>query len=109
MRRRRTLALPILAAVALGSTAARADFTNGSLQPYQMVRSLQLVQDRIAGGDHAALPMQKKLLELTDARFRAASDKAFADRRNAHALMVYAMSGGNPATVADSLARPPMN
>ncbi len=109
MRRRRTLALPILAAVALGSTAARADFTNGSLQPYQMVRSLQLVQDRIAGGDHAALPMQKKLLELTDARFRAASDEDFADRRNAHALMVYAMSGGNPATVADSLARRQMN
>ncbi len=42
------------------------------LQPYQLVRSLQLVQDRIAAGDHAALPMQAKLLELADARFRAA-------------------------------------
>ena len=31
----------------------------------------QLVQDRIAGGDHAALPMQRKLLEMIDARFRA--------------------------------------
>ena len=40
-----------------------------SSQPYQMVRSLQLVQDRIAGGDHAALPMQRKLLEMIDARF----------------------------------------
>ena len=33
------------------------------LEPYQMVRSLQLVQDSIAAGDHAALPMQRKLLE----------------------------------------------
>ncbi len=32
------------------------------LPPYQMVRSLQLVQDRIAAGDHAALPIQRKLL-----------------------------------------------
>lgn len=109
MRRRRSVALPILAVLTLGSAAARADITEGALQPYQMVRSLQLVQDRIAGGDHAALPMQKKLLELTDARFRAASNEDFADRRNAQALMVYAMSGGNPATVADSLARRDMN
>jgi chemotaxis protein MotC len=28
-----------------------------TLEPYQLVRSLQLVQDRIASGDHAALPM----------------------------------------------------
>ena len=35
-----------------------------------MVRSLQLVQDRIASGDHAALPMQRKLLEMIDKRFR---------------------------------------
>lgn len=109
MRRRRSAALPILATLALGSASAHADYTEGSLQPYQMVRSLQLVQDRIAGGDHAALPMQKKLLELTDARFRAAGNEDFADRRNARALMVYAMSGGNPATVADSLAHREMN
>ena len=73
------------------------------LQPYQMVRSLELVQDRIAGGDHAALPMQKKLLELIDARFRSASSAEFSERRNFDALMVYAMSGGNPTTVAASL------
>jgi len=77
----------------------------GGLQPYQMVRSLQLVQDRIADGDHAALPMQRKLLELVDTRLRAATNEDFADRRNFQALMIYAMSGGNPSTVADSLAR----
>lgn len=105
MRRRSAGTLPVLALLALGVGAARAHAQEEGLQPYQMVRSLQLVQDRIAGGDHAALPMQKKLLELTDARFRRAGDADFADRRNFHALMVYAMSGGNPATVADALAR----
>src|SRR5690606_31570829 len=81
----------------------RAEDGAGRLQPYQMVRSLELVQDRIAGGDHAALPMQNKLLELIDARFREADGSEFTERRNFDALMIYAMSGGNPATVAASL------
>ena len=38
-----------------------------------MVRSLQLVQDRIASGDDAALPMQRKLLEMIDKRLREAA------------------------------------
>ena len=45
-----------------------------------MVRSLQLVQDRIAGGDHAALPMQRKLLEMIDAALRAAEPDDFERR-----------------------------
>lgn len=97
--------LRALAFVALGLGPARAEFDGNGLQPYQMVRSLQLVQDRIAGGDHAALPMQKKLLELIDTRFRAAGNTDFEDRRNFHALMIYAMSGGNPATIAELLSR----
>lgn len=78
---------------------------NSTLQPYQMVRSLQLVQDRIASGDHAALPMQNKLLEMIDARFRAADGNELADKRNFRAMLVYAMSGGNPATIEVALAR----
>lgn len=101
------LALTVLAAgLTMGLTSARpAQASEGGLQPYQMVRSLQLVQDRIAGGDHAALPMQKKLLELIDARFMKAGSEEFEDRRNYHALLIYAMSGGNPSTIADMLAR----
>jgi chemotaxis protein MotC len=70
-----------------------------------LVRSLQLVQDRIAAGDHAALPMQGKLLELADRRLRAASAKDLSDQRNFHALLVYAMSGGSPATLAGAVSR----
>lgn len=75
------------------------------LQPYQMVRSLELVQDRIASGDHAAMPMQRKLLEMIDARFAANDDTRFENELNRHALLVYAMSGGNPTTVESALAR----
>ena len=75
------------------------------LQPYQMVRSLQLVQDRLALGDHAALPMQNKLLEMVDERFRTAKTDVFEDPKNLRALLVYGMSGGNPATVKTAAAR----
>lgn len=75
------------------------------LQPYQMVRSLQLVQDRIASGDHAALPMQAKLLEMVDARLRTATPETFEEPKNFRALLVYGMSGGNPVTVEAAASR----
>jgi chemotaxis protein MotC len=79
-----------------------------SLAPYQMVRSLQALQDRIAAGDHAALPMQNKLLELIDGRLREAADEEFSEKRNVRAALVYGMSGGNPATLARILNRQPV-
>ncbi|RUW52450.1 chemotaxis protein MotC [Mesorhizobium sp. M1A.F.Ca.ET.072.01.1.1] len=97
----RAVGLLLLAA---GSPAAAFAQDDG-LQPYQLVRSLQLVQDRIAGGDHAALPMQAKLLEMTDARLRAADAADFKDPKNFRALLVYGMSGGNPVTVKAAASR----
>lgn len=99
------LSLPLALAAASPALAAQEAGPRDGLAPYQMVRSLQLVQDRIAGGDHAALPMQRKLLEMIDARFRAADSELFADPKNFRSLLVYAMSGGNPATVGAVLAR----
>lgn len=75
------------------------------LEPYQMVRSLQLVQDRLADGDQAAMPMQRKLLELIDARLRTAQPQEFDDKKNFRALFIYAMSGGNPKTVRTLLSQ----
>lgn len=76
-----------------------------ALQPYQMVRSLQVVQDKIADGDHAALPMQRKLLGIIDEKFRAAEAADFHDPRNFYALLIYGTSGGNPATLASVVSR----
>ena len=76
-----------------------------ALQPFQLVRSLQTIQDRIAAGDHAALPMQAKLLEMTDERMRTASAETFQEPKNLRALLVYGMSGGNPVTVEAASSR----
>ncbi|NGN44228.1 chemotaxis protein MotC [Mesorhizobium sp. CGMCC 1.15528] len=95
------IGMALLAAAAL-PVSARAET---QLQPFQMVRSLQLVQDRIASGDHAALPMQRKLLEMIDDRLRKTGQDGFDDPRNYRAMLVYAMSGGNPATIDTILSR----
>lgn len=97
-------AVPALALTAALAAATPAGAVS-PLEPYQMVRSLQLVQDRIAGGDHAALPMQNKLLAMIDERMRTATALDFADRRNFEALLVYGMSGGNPRTIGAVLSR----
>ncbi|MEO9615935.1 MAG: chemotaxis protein MotC [Nitratireductor sp.] len=95
--------LVLLGALIAAPVSAAAQ--GAAMAPFKVVRSLQLVQDRLARGDHAALPMQRKLLELTDARFRTVTREEFEDRRNFTALMVYAMSGGNPATLDVVLSR----
>ncbi|MBZ9794932.1 chemotaxis protein MotC [Mesorhizobium sp. ES1-4] len=97
----RLTGLLLLAAAAYPSAGLAQD----TLQPYQLVRSLQLVQDRIAAGDHAAMPMQAKLLEMTDTRLRAADTEDFKDPKNFRALLVYGMSGGNPVTVEAAVSR----
>lgn len=89
----------------LTSGAPSAFAQDAPLQPYQLVRSLQLIQDSIAAGDHAALPMQAKLLEMIDARLRDASAEDFKEPRNFRALLVYGMSGGNPVTVEAAASR----
>lgn len=94
-------ALAVVATLAAPALAGQDE----ALAPYQMVRSLQLVQDRIAAGDHAALPMQRKLLEMIDARISTADRDEFADPRNFRSLLIYAMSGGNPRTLDHVLAR----
>ncbi|TPI16876.1 chemotaxis protein MotC [Mesorhizobium sp. B4-1-3] len=94
-----------IALLLLAAGVPSAAFAQDTLQPYQLVRSLQLIQDRIAGGDHAALPMQAKLLEMVDARLRDANAEDFKEPKNFRALLVYGMSGGNPVTVAAAASR----
>lgn len=96
-----------LAAMALAAAImpARAAVASDELAPYQLVRSLQIVQDQIADGDHAALPMQQRMIRMIDQRLGESLPEDFADQRNFRALMMYAMSGGNPRTVERLLDR----
>jgi len=93
----------LLALGAAFPTAAATD-TPAGLEPYQIVRSLELVQDRLAAGDHASQPMQRKLLEMIDATFKSKEGARFENELNRRALLIYAMSGGNPITVESALA-----
>src|ERR1700712_23356 len=68
------------------------------LAPYKMLRSLQFVQDSVVLGDHSAEEMQRFMLSTLDDRLRSADKSVFDDVRNVDAALVYAMSGGNPAT-----------
>lgn len=101
---RRALAKLGLGLAICGALAGAAE-ASSALQPFQMIRSLQLVQDRIANGDHAALPMQRKLLEMIDERIRTATAEDLAEPRNFSALLIYAMSGGNPVTLDLALSK----
>lgn len=75
------------------------------LAPYAMLRSLQFVQDSVVLGDHSAGEMQRFMLATLDKRLRTANASVFDDPRNVDAAMIYAMSGGNPATLEYLAAR----
>jgi chemotaxis protein MotC len=76
-----------------------------SLEPYQMLRSLQFVQDSVVMGDHSAGEMQRFMLSTIDRRLRSINSKVFDDPRNVDAALIYAMSGGNPATLEYLVSR----
>jgi chemotaxis protein MotC len=75
------------------------------LAPYKMLRSLQFVQDSVVLGDHSAEEMQRFMLSTLDDRLRSADKSVFDDVRNVDAALVYAMSGGNPATLEFLMSR----
>ena len=95
---RRCSGAAMLAACVSVTASANAE----GLEPYQMIRSLQLVQDRIADGDHAALPIQRRLLAIIDERLHTAD---FENPHNFRALLIYGASGGNPATLDAVISR----
>jgi chemotaxis protein MotC len=69
------------------------------LPPYKMVRALQTVQDSVIAGNLDDVDMQRFLLDEIDKRLRSADSSVFDDTRNVDAALIYAMSGGNPATL----------
>lgn len=95
-------ALSLLGLVWAG--AAAAEGLDG-IAPYKMLRSLQFVQDSVVLGDHSAAEMQRFMLSTIDKRLREADASLFEEPRNVDAALIYAMSGGNPATLEFLVAR----
>lgn len=104
----RRFSLSLLACVAAalsGGLSVRAQNVDETIEPYRMLRSLQFVQDTVVRGDHSAAEMQRFMLGAIDQRLRTADPKVFEDPRNVDAALIYAMSGGNPATLEFLVAR----
>lgn len=99
----RHLLLAVGLAIASPAVAAGGDQENAA--PYKMLRSLQFVQDSVALGDSSAGEMQRFMLGTIDQRLRSVDPSVFEDARNVDAALIYAMSGGNPATLEYLIAR----
>lgn len=78
---------------------AKQEDIDPTLPIYKLVRSLEDVQDKIVAGDIKAVDMQRFMIGMIDRRLRTAGPDEFSDLRNVDAAMIYAMSGGNPATL----------
>jgi chemotaxis protein MotC len=72
--------------------------------PFQLVRTLQAMQDDMAGGSAAALNGQRALLQRMEEEFADADPLVWQDRRNARALVAYTLGGGRPVTLRRLLA-----
>src|SRR5882724_11396176 len=93
---RRRLPLRVVLASAALLSAAGAHGQERPLEPFELVRSLRSLQDRIAGGDAAAyLSYRKALSQLTE-QLGQARDEAWTDPRNVRAAVALVLSGGDP-------------
>jgi chemotaxis protein MotC len=68
-------------------------------EPYELVRSLQAVQDGIASGDSAAHGSHPALIRQIGEKFLAADPNVWSNPQNGQAVVVYLLSGGAPQIV----------
>ena len=68
-------------------------------EPYQLVRSLQALQDEIARGNLQAHNAQPELLKRVGEEFQKADASVWNDPRNSRAVVTYLLSGGSPQVV----------
>ncbi|WP_019402944.1 MULTISPECIES: hypothetical protein [unclassified Chelatococcus] len=95
----RALAATVLAGFIALAVAVPAVGEEVEAQPYELVRTLQRMQDQIAAGSTAAHTGQRALLKLIEERFMAAPATVWQEPRNARAAVVYLLSGGQPSVI----------
>ncbi len=76
-------------------------------EPFELVRTLQSLQDRMAHGDVQAIAAQRALMVQIDKAFMAADPTAWQDNRNAAAAVTYVLSGGQPEILSRLVALDP--
>ncbi len=75
--------------------------------PFELVRTLQALQDRMAHGDVQAIAAQRALMVQIDKAFMAADPTVWQDNRNAAAAVTYVLSGGPPEILKTLIALDP--
>ena len=90
------LSLPFMTATVL---AAPPDPAAPSGEPYQLVRTLQAVQDGIARGDTAAHGRHPALIRQVGEKFLASDPAVWSNPQNGQAVVIYLLSGGAPQIV----------
>ena len=93
MRRMGTLAMLACGLVMPLSSAARCQEVP---QPFELVRALRTLQDRATQGDGAAHAQQRRFSGQVAEQLLAAEPSAWTDPKNVRAVVVYALSGGEP-------------
>jgi chemotaxis protein MotC len=94
MNKRRILPVAALTVAALTSAVASGE--EALPQPYELVRSLRVMQDGIAAGDTASYLAYHAALAKHAALLARAPDEAWQDRRNVRAAIAFVLSGGDP-------------
>ena len=88
-----------LAVVFAGDAAKAAD----AMPPYKMMRALQALEDRVAGGDALAQAARAKAILRLGQSFAAMPGETWHDLRNAHALVAYLFGGGDAVVLARAI------
>lgn len=78
-------------------------------EPYQLVRTLQAMQDEIARGNLDAHNAQPATLKRLAEKFQEADPAVWKDPRNARAALTFLLSGGDPQVVGDLRSRKLLN
>ncbi|MCB8838137.1 hypothetical protein [Aurantimonas sp. VKM B-3413] len=73
--------------------------------PYEVVRSLQFLQDQIARGNAAAIRVQSQLLRYYGPTFVREQPDVWKDPRNMRALALYVLSGGPPDVLRELISQ----
>ncbi len=75
--------------------------------PYEMARTLQSLQAKVAEGNSHALKAQRALLLQMDDAFRLFPVDVWQDPRNARAAVIHVLSGGHPAILRQLMSYDP--
>ncbi|MGI9514016.1 MAG: hypothetical protein ACR2OL_14020 [Anderseniella sp.] len=89
--------LLLISGVVLLPRVAMAEQQN--VQPYEVIRSLMLLQDDLVAGKQRAMALHVSFMQKILKHFQNVDDAAWKDPRNAQAALIYVLSGGDAAVL----------